>query len=1074
MRKWFSQRWIAAAAALIVAVGIIGVPVRAEENEAPPLSMEESVPDGVSSPEEEESAPEAEPPTLPDGETSPEPAPDEEIGLFRAARLAEEEPQISIKPEYTSVYAQGVPIVLKKSGEITSVYDTKGKLLSEDTDVSNYLIFGGWLGEEHNENTSVTLESGHCQMVFGGSCYGTLNGTASIIIKGGSAGFVFGGGQGGHVTNTHVQVLGTPDSSTAIYAGGYTAYGYVATVDKVLLELHGVSGSIDTGTPGAWQSAFTNLSGGGWEDTVEEAQIIIGGDCDLDGCTIYAGSNPDASSTVNQSSVEINIKMNGVSPSPKIQELNGTGVSGKTSVRFVGDGTVNQDYAIGLNRINEVSVNRCSFVFGGDVKLDRLEIDESAEAVFYTAPNSIEIGELAGSGTICFAGSSITPITVNQISASPQAPLKLNYKFDVTEALWESAALLQGSGVEALDSADCFVVTTNKSYIAVKENNQIKVEEGDGRTQAYIQPPTFDKPSYQYGDTMTIRTALYAGGTPVPNAPIEIRAGDNGLFTVASGVTDAEGNLTLSVPIDDALWNNRKTGLQAIFRGNETYKENVYGISLVDSGGDMHFDLTKAAEIALPGGITPPAVGATPVRSLPVEDSRFYTAEVVWEPGNAAFLYNTEYTASIRLIPKKGYSLNLDRISSVTYNGTPLALPETVEPDGSLLLKDVASFQAIQGYAVTVSASPAEGGTVTGEGVYPANEQVTVTATPAEGWRFLEWREDGNRVSDSAGYAFSLTRGRVLTAVFEKIPVEPDPPAEQEQRVNTSALTEVPGELKKLFSTVDEILMELRTKVTAALSGASENIAYYDVRLQYLDENGKWQDVDPQNFPEEGITALLPYPDGTDGDGYRFTVQHMISYGEQAGQIETLDYTVRESGLECSFRSLSPVAIGWEKKEPEQKPAAVHRGGGSVFFDKDEETEFWWGVQRAIENAQPGNTVNVNLQAWDRLPWSVMEALKKHPGVTLKLRREDGTEIIVSQPLDMSPGTWYPVAFLERSSDETPASPDLEVNPYTGGVDGPRPAKQEEWMLIKILTAIGGALLLLRVRRNVPTQDFNT
>ena len=72
-------------------------------------------------------------------------------------------------------------------------------------------------------------------------------------------------------------------------------------------------------------------------------------------------------------------------------------------------------------------------------------------------------------------------------------------------------------------------------------------------------------------------------------------------------------------------------------------------------------------------------------------------------------------------------------------------------------------------YTVTVSASPAEGGTVSGGGSYPHGTEVTVTATPNPGWRFVNWTEGGLEVSTQASYTFTATRDRHLVACFTQI-----------------------------------------------------------------------------------------------------------------------------------------------------------------------------------------------------------------------------------------------------------------------------------------------------------------
>lgn len=79
-------------------------------------------------------------------------------------------------------------------------------------------------------------------------------------------------------------------------------------------------------------------------------------------------------------------------------------------------------------------------------------------------------------------------------------------------------------------------------------------------------------------------------------------------------------------------------------------------------------------------------------------------------------------------------------------------------------------------HTVSVSADPAEGGTVTGSGTYQDNASVTVTATASTGYTFKNWTENGSEVSSNASYTFNIAADRTLVAAFEKDPDEPDPP----------------------------------------------------------------------------------------------------------------------------------------------------------------------------------------------------------------------------------------------------------------------------------------------------------
>lgn len=52
---------------------------------------------------------------------------------------------------------------------------------------------------------------------------------------------------------------------------------------------------------------------------------------------------------------------------------------------------------------------------------------------------------------------------------------------------------------------------------------------------------------------------------------------------------------------------------------------------------------------------------------------------------------------------------------------------------------------------------------------------MTVTASAANGYHFKAWQENGQQVSTSASYTFTLTGDRTLTAVFEADGTTPPP-----------------------------------------------------------------------------------------------------------------------------------------------------------------------------------------------------------------------------------------------------------------------------------------------------------
>ena len=93
--------------------------------------------------------------------------------------------------------------------------------------------------------------------------------------------------------------------------------------------------------------------------------------------------------------------------------------------------------------------------------------------------------------------------------------------------------------------------------------------------------------------------------------------------------------------------------------------------------------------------------------------------------------------------------------SSASYSSTMTA-------DLTLYAKFVAQ------YTVTASVSPSGSGTVTGTGTYDTGTSVTVIATPATDYSFVNWTSNGTVVSTSASYTFTLSSETALIANFKK------------------------------------------------------------------------------------------------------------------------------------------------------------------------------------------------------------------------------------------------------------------------------------------------------------------
>ena len=104
-----------------------------------------------------------------------------------------------------------------------------------------------------------------------------------------------------------------------------------------------------------------------------------------------------------------------------------------------------------------------------------------------------------------------------------------------------------------------------------------------------------------------------------------------------------------------------------------------------------------------------------------------------------------------------------------------VADPHAAETTASVIVGDdgmwvsiTACFKKIP-YAVTVTADPAEGGTVTGAGSYTKGQTVALTATPNEGWKFKEWVSDDVTVAEDGTFDMPA-KAVAVKAVFEVKP----------------------------------------------------------------------------------------------------------------------------------------------------------------------------------------------------------------------------------------------------------------------------------------------------------------
>ena len=135
---------------------------------------------------------------------------------------------------------------------------------------------------------------------------------------------------------------------------------------------------------------------------------------------------------------------------------------------------------------------------------------------------------------------------------------------------------------------------------------------------------------------------------------------------------------------------------------------------------------------------------------------------------------------------------------------------------------------------ITVSASPIQGGTVSGGGVYYFGETCTVTATVNEGYRFLGWTENGQSVSMDLEFSFAVVQERNLVANFETGLLIGDGGNATNQYLPSNSYYNY--SLTQQIYTADEIGSACTIKSIAFFNGGTEKTRNYTMYLVHTDK----------------------------------------------------------------------------------------------------------------------------------------------------------------------------------------------------------------------------------------------
>jgi hypothetical protein len=124
--------------------------------------------------------------------------------------------------------------------------------------------------------------------------------------------------------------------------------------------------------------------------------------------------------------------------------------------------------------------------------------------------------------------------------------------------------------------------------------------------------------------------------------------------------------------------------------------------------------------------------------------------------GNGTYDHGTSHT--VTATPDAGYDF-VNWTEGGTEVSTDASYTFTVNADRTLRAN-----YAIKTYTIALESTT--GGTVSGNGTYDHGTSHTVTATPDEGYDFVNWTEGGTEVSTDASYTFTISTDRTLKANY--------------------------------------------------------------------------------------------------------------------------------------------------------------------------------------------------------------------------------------------------------------------------------------------------------------------
>jgi len=282
----------------------------------------------------------------------------------------------------------------------------------------------------------------------------------------------------------------------------------------------------------------------------------------------------------------------------------------------------------------------------------------------------------------------------------------------------------------------------------------------------------------------------FADGTNTTGIRIKYKSDAHHILKINANVNEAEYPYQVGLPPTGGAWKDVIFGwdefvLPAWFMQDK-------GLAGVDAMNTLKLSLNRSKIMAVQFQSAPVRYKQSGTGTFEVDD--IYSVGGAFAGSGGGGGGATTYTLTVNVVgngtvtknPNKtaynaGEQVTLTAIpgSGATFVGwsgsaTGTTNPLTITMDGNKTI--TATFSGGGGggttYTLTVTVSPTGGGTVTknpNKTSYTSGERVTLTATPASGYAFVNWTEGTNVLGTDATLSITMTSNRTITANFQQV-----------------------------------------------------------------------------------------------------------------------------------------------------------------------------------------------------------------------------------------------------------------------------------------------------------------